>query len=88
LLHYPRYHLFLCLRAQRHVHLPLPNRVPAEAIRNGSVGRITAHSDYASLTLLLQDDVGGLEIEDPKVAGLFRVGLFAVFFSPNLFRVA
>ncbi|KAJ7877982.1 hypothetical protein B0H14DRAFT_2712260 [Mycena olivaceomarginata] len=53
----------------RLLHYP---RVPAEAIRNGSVGRITAHSDYASLTLLLQDDIGGLEIEDPKVAGLFR----------------
>ncbi|KAJ6603486.1 hypothetical protein DFH09DRAFT_1459036 [Mycena vulgaris] len=46
--------------------------VPAEAIRNERVGRITADSDYASLTLLLQDDVGGLEIEDPNVTGLFR----------------
>ncbi|KAJ7217615.1 thymine dioxygenase [Mycena rebaudengoi] len=53
----------------RLLHYP---SVPAEAIRNERIGRITAHSDYASLTLLLQDDVGGLEIEDPNVAGLFR----------------
>ncbi|KAJ7618700.1 thymine dioxygenase [Roridomyces roridus] len=36
------------------------------------VGRISAHSDYASITLLLQDDTGGLEIEDPHEPGVFR----------------
>ncbi|KAF7364575.1 Thymine dioxygenase [Mycena venus] len=71
LLHYPRYQgVFLFLGDT--FYLRLPNSVPAEAMRNERIGRITAHSDYASLTLLLQDDVGGLEIEDPNVAGLFR----------------
>ncbi|KAJ6533927.1 thymine dioxygenase [Mycena vulgaris] len=47
--------------------------VPVDALRNGTVGRISAHSDYASIiTLLLQDEAGGLEIEDPDVPGLFR----------------
>ncbi|KAJ7732952.1 thymine dioxygenase [Mycena maculata] len=46
--------------------------VPAEALRNETVERISAHSDYASITLLLQDEIGGLEIEDPHVPGLFR----------------
>ncbi|KAJ7710403.1 hypothetical protein B0H17DRAFT_1123553 [Mycena rosella] len=53
----------------RLLHYP---SVPAEAIRSEHIGPITAHSDYASLTLLLQDDVGGLEIKDPNGAGLFR----------------
>ncbi|KAF7342363.1 Fe2OG dioxygenase domain-containing protein [Mycena venus] len=46
--------------------------VPAEALRNETVERISAHSDYASITLLLQDDAGGLEIEDPHTPGVFR----------------
>ncbi|KAJ7128825.1 Clavaminate synthase-like protein [Mycena crocata] len=34
--------------------------------------RLDAHADYDSITLLFQDDCGGLEIEDPGVPGLFR----------------
>jgi isopenicillin N synthase-like dioxygenase len=33
--------------------------------------RINAHSDFGTLTLLFQDSVGGLEIEDPHKPGTF-----------------
>lgn len=30
-----------------------------------------AHTDWSSMTMLFQDDCGGLEIEDPNVSGRF-----------------
>ncbi|KAK4701978.1 hypothetical protein P7C70_g4245, partial [Phenoliferia sp. Uapishka_3] len=35
------------------------------------VGRCAPHSDFGTCTFLFQDDVGGLEIEDPNHAGVF-----------------
>ncbi|ROT83992.1 hypothetical protein C7M84_022834 [Penaeus vannamei] len=37
---------------------PVPEDVPAEAIRCG------AHTDYGTITLLFQDDIGGLQVRD------------------------
>ncbi|KAI0770294.1 thymine dioxygenase [Fomes fomentarius] len=53
----------------RLLHYP---SVPADELEQDKVSRIDAHSDFGSITLLLQDDVGGLEIEDPNKPGEFR----------------
>ncbi|KAF7791654.1 hypothetical protein EIP86_002676 [Pleurotus ostreatoroseus] len=49
--------------------------VPVQKLRDEEVIRIGAHSDFGSITLLLQDEVGGLEVEDPNRPGEFIVGL-------------
>ncbi|KAF7367059.1 Clavaminate synthase-like protein [Mycena sanguinolenta] len=52
----------------RLLHYP---SVPIQALEAEKITRIGAHSDFGSITLLLQDDVGGLEVEDPHQAGSF-----------------
>ncbi|KAJ7319410.1 thymine dioxygenase [Mycena albidolilacea] len=52
----------------RLLHYP---SVPTEGLETEKIARIGQHSDFGSITLLLQDDVGGLEVEDPNVAGSF-----------------
>jgi len=52
----------------RLLHYPA---VPAEALEKDAIARIGAHSDFGSITLLLQDNVGGLEVEDPNHPGNF-----------------
>lgn len=45
--------------------------IPAQAIEEGKMARMPAHTDWSSMTMLFQDDCGGLEIEDPNVPGRF-----------------
>jgi isopenicillin N synthase-like dioxygenase len=45
--------------------------VAAADLRSEKVARMPAHSDWSTITLLFQDDCGGLEIEDPHQAGSF-----------------
>ena len=45
--------------------------IPGRAIEEGSMARMPAHTDWSSMTMLFQDDCGGLEIEDPNVPGKF-----------------
>lgn len=53
----------------RLLHYPA---IAADELRENRRSRINAHSDFGTLTLLFQDKVGGLEIEDPKRPGVFR----------------
>ncbi|KAJ9647022.1 hypothetical protein H2199_002008 [Coniosporium tulheliwenetii] len=47
----------------RLLHYP---SIPSSLLHSGEKSRIGAHSDFGTLTLLFQDDVGGLEIQHPQ----------------------
>ncbi|KAH7085223.1 hypothetical protein BKA63DRAFT_499216 [Paraphoma chrysanthemicola] len=53
----------------RLLHYPA---IAAAELQTNKRSRINAHSDFGTLTLLFQDGVGGLEVEDPRVPGQFR----------------
>jgi len=53
----------------RLLHYP---SVPTSALHRGEKSRIGAHSDFGTLTLLFQDAVGGLQVEDPQQPDVFR----------------
>jgi isopenicillin N synthase-like dioxygenase len=45
--------------------------VTAADLESGKAARMPAHTDWSTITLLFQDNCGGLEIEDPHQAGNF-----------------
>jgi isopenicillin N synthase-like dioxygenase len=53
----------------RILHYP---EIEATQLKQNKRSRINAHSDFGTLTLLFQDRVGGLEVEDPHQPGTFR----------------
>jgi isopenicillin N synthase-like dioxygenase len=53
----------------RLLHYPA---IAAEELKQKRWYRTNAHSDFDTLTLLFQDVVGGLEVEDPQHLGKFR----------------
>jgi len=52
----------------RLLHYP---SIPASALEDDNASRIPSHADFCSLTILMQDGVGGLEVEDPHNPGKF-----------------
>ncbi|ORY77987.1 flavonol synthase/flavanone 3-hydroxylase [Leucosporidium creatinivorum] len=52
----------------RLLHYP---SAPTDVFKTGSKGRIGAHTDFSTCTLLFQDSCGGLEVEDPHHPGVF-----------------
>jgi len=45
--------------------------IPAAALESKSSARMPAHSDWGSITMLFQDDCGGLEVENQHAPGEF-----------------
>ena len=52
----------------RLLHYPA---IAAAELESGRAARMPAHSDWSSITLLFQDECGGLEVEDPNQPGEF-----------------
>lgn len=52
----------------RYHHYP---EVDRKSLVEGTKARVGAHSDYGTMTLLFQDQVGGLEVEHPTNKGQF-----------------
>jgi isopenicillin N synthase-like dioxygenase len=52
----------------RLLHYP---SVPASVLEHEEASRIPSHADFCTLTMLVQDDIGGLEVEDPNNPGSF-----------------
>lgn len=59
--------------AENHLRLLHYPAAPAEVFARGEKGRVGAHTDYATGTILFQDDVPGLEVESPFGSGNFVV---------------
>jgi isopenicillin N synthase-like dioxygenase len=52
----------------RLLHYPPTNEAE---LKGGKAERIAAHTDFGTLTMLLQDECGGLQVEDPFNKGIF-----------------
>ncbi|KAJ6523098.1 Clavaminate synthase-like protein [Mycena vulgaris] len=64
----------------RLLHYP---SAPVDSLRTDKIARIGEHSDFGSITLLLQDDVGGLEVEDPRSNDTIRSTVHRVRAPPG-----
>jgi isopenicillin N synthase-like dioxygenase len=55
--------------------------VPTQLLNSGKLARVPAHSDFGTLTLLFQDDIGGLEIADLSSANTEKSAEFEKYGS-------
>lgn len=53
----------------RLLHYPA---IPASELADGTATRIAEHTDFGTITLLFQDSVGGLQVEDQQQLGTFH----------------
>ncbi|KAJ5989255.1 hypothetical protein N7481_004465 [Penicillium waksmanii] len=53
----------------RLLHYPA---IPASELTDGTATRIADHTDFGTITMLFQDSVGGLQVEDQQNLGTFR----------------
>ncbi|KAF7538249.1 hypothetical protein G7054_g3083 [Neopestalotiopsis clavispora] len=65
--------LFLKFHSGENAQLRLLHYPPIETERleSNTVARMPAHSDWGTITMLFQDECGGLQVEDPKQPGHF-----------------
>lgn len=52
----------------RLLHYPA---IPASELADGTATRIAEHTDFGTITMLFQDSVGGLQVEDQTQPGVF-----------------
>ncbi|OAA55790.1 oxidoreductase, 2OG-Fe(II) oxygenase family [Niveomyces insectorum RCEF 264] len=65
---------FVAYHQNRDNQIRLLHYPPVEdaLLRGGSLERIASHTDFGTMTLLFQDAVGGLEVEDVHTPGLYH----------------
>lgn len=61
----------LCAEGNGEVRITHYPSIPVAQLKTGSTCRIAEHTDIGILTLLFQDTVGGLEVEDQNHPSLF-----------------
>lgn len=67
----------------RYHHYPAVDRA---SLVTGTKNRVGAHSDYGTMTLLFQDEVGGLQVENPHQKGQFGESRRLLSWLPGLTR--
>ena len=60
-----------CLPNVSELRLNYYPKIDIQEMKSGRINRISAHTDFGTVTLLFQDSVGGLEVEDQGNLGTY-----------------